>query len=89
MKEEELIEKMKNLICSNYWGFNPTETVYAMYCNNSEFKFEKTRSIYHSVAFATILDGKRYQVKYLPSDINNYRGNKGSRNIYFTYKETK
>ena len=89
MEEKELIETFKTIIHNNYVRFGKAEELNIMYCYEKEFKWEKARSIYHSVSFITILDKKRYQVKYLPSELCYWGRNKGKRNIYFTYKEIK
>lgn len=90
MEEKDLIETFETIIHNNYIRFGKSEEINIMYCHNNEFKFEKSRSIYHCVVINTAyIEGKKYQVKYLPSEICYWGKNKGKRNVYFTYKELK
>lgn len=90
MEEKELIETFETIIHNNYVRFDKGEELNIMFCYEKEFKWEKMRSIYHSVVINTAyIGGKRYKVKYLPSELCYWGRNKGKRNIYFTYKEIK
>lgn len=90
MEEKKLIEAFETVIHNNYIRFGKSEESNIIFCYSTEFKFEKSRSIYHYVAINTpYIEGKKYQVKYLPSEICYWGKNKGKRNIYFTYKELK
>jgi hypothetical protein len=89
MEEKKLIETFETIIHNNYIRFK-SEQLNIILCTNNEFKYEKSRSIYHYVVINTaFIDGEKYQVKYLPSEICFWGKNKGKRNIYFTYKELK
>ena len=90
MEEKKLIEIFETIIHNDYIRFGKSEESNIIFCYEKEFKWEKAHSIYHSVVINTAyIDGKRYQVKYLPSELCYWGRNKGKRNIYFTYKELK
>ena len=90
MEEKDLIETFKTIIHNNYIRFGKSEELNIIFCYDTEFKFEKSRSIYHYVVINTAyINGKKYRIKYLPSEICYWGKNKGKRNIYFTYKELK